>query len=164
MAGDFSSFYEENYDDIYRYVYCKIGNPWDTDDIVSEVFTRAYRHFATAPGHRKAWLVTIARNTSIDFFRRQGREIPAAVPENLAFIPEADSCELDPDMACLKSSLSHLRPEQFELVNLRYFCDLPMRDIARVLGITTGAVKMRIYRLLEYIGEKVKQCLEEKKI
>ena len=53
MAGDFSSFYEENYDDIYRYVYCKIGNRWDTDDIVSEVFTRAYRHFATAPGTGK---------------------------------------------------------------------------------------------------------------
>ena len=81
MADEFLQLYEDCYDDIYRYVYCKTGNPWDTDDIVSDVFLKAFRHFDPNRRTHKAWLVTIARNTTVDYYRKSGRELPGEAPE-----------------------------------------------------------------------------------
>lgn len=160
MADDFLQFYEHTYDDIYRYVYCKTGNTWNTDDIVSEVFLKAYRHFNPNRPNNKAWLVTIARNSTVDFFRRSGREIPGEVPEKLEFITALDNLEHQLETACLKSVLSRLDSHEFEVANLRFFCGLKFKEMAEVLEMKPGTVKMRVYRTLEGIRKKVASCLE----
>lgn len=38
----FIHLYDQYYDDVYRYVYVKTGNKWDTEDIVSDIFRKAY--------------------------------------------------------------------------------------------------------------------------
>ncbi|MGE5544212.1 MAG: RNA polymerase sigma factor [Bacillota bacterium] len=159
MANDFLRLYESCYDDIYRYVYCKTGNPWDTDDIVSDVFLKAYRHYDSTRQTHKAWLVTIARNTTVDYYRKSGRELPGEVPESLTFMTVLEDLEHDLEKACLKSALSQLDDEQFELINLRFFCGLKFREIASVLGTKQANVKTRFYRTLEQLRKKVESCL-----
>jgi DNA-directed RNA polymerase specialized sigma24 family protein len=46
--------YDLYYDMIYRYVCVKVGNKWDAEDIVSEVFKKAFEYFGTIKSHRKA--------------------------------------------------------------------------------------------------------------
>ncbi len=159
MANDFLQLYERCYDDIYRYVYCRTGDPWCTDDIVSDVFLKAYRHYdSTRPTH-KAWLVTIARNTIVDYYRKSGRELPGEVPESLTFMTVLEDLEHDLERACLKSALSQLDSEQFELINLRFFGGLKFKEIAVVLGTKQANIKTRFYRTLEQLRKKVESCL-----
>ncbi len=51
----------------------KLGNKWDTDDIVSDIFRKAFERYASLQeqSSAKAWLITIARNTIIDFYRKK---------------------------------------------------------------------------------------------
>ena len=65
---DFIKFYDQYYDKVYRYVYVKVGNGWDTDDIVSDIFRKAYEKYATVKRNHASWLFTIARNTIVDFY------------------------------------------------------------------------------------------------
>ncbi len=142
-----------------RYVYCRTGNPWDTDDIVSDVFLKAYRHYDSARQTHKAWLVTIARNTTIDYYRKSGREFPGEVPESLTFMTVLEDQEHDLETACLKSALSQLDGERFELINLRFFCGLKFKEMAIVLCSKQANVKTRFYRTLEQLRKKVESCL-----
>jgi RNA polymerase sigma factor (sigma-70 family) len=159
LANDFLQLYERYYDDIYRYVYCKVGDPWNTDDIVSDVFLKAYRHYDSTRHTHKAWLVTIARNTIVDYYRKSGRELPGEVPESLTFMTVLEDLEHDLEKACLKSALSQLDGERFELINLRFFCGLKFKEIAMVLDSKQANVKTRFYRTLEQLRKKVESCL-----
>jgi RNA polymerase sigma-70 factor (ECF subfamily) len=160
LADNFLQLYEEYYDDIYRYVYCKTGNVWSTDDIVSEVFLKAFRHFSRTRGNHKAWLVTIARNATIDFFRRSGREVPSDVQDSLAFLNLPGDLEHELEISCLKAALLRLDPEAFELINLRFFCGLKFKEMGAIIGSRQETVKMRVYRILEQIRKKVESCLK----
>jgi len=161
LADDFLHLYERYYDDIYRYVYCKTGNPWSTDDIVSEVFLKAYRHYDSSRETHKAWLVTIARNTIIDFYRRSGREVPREVQENLEFMSVLEDLERELETACLKTALAQLDDERFELINLRFFCGLKFKEMAVISNSGQANVKTKLYRTLEQIRKKVVSCLEK---
>ena len=74
---DFIEFYDQYYKQVYRYVYVKVGNNWDTDDIVSDIFRKAYEKFATVEENYASWIFTIARNSIIDFYR-QKKELAAS--------------------------------------------------------------------------------------
>lgn len=69
VKDDFLDLYESCFDDVYRYIYFKVGNSWDTDDIVSDTFKRAYEKYKTVKVDSRAWLFTIARNAVTDFYR-----------------------------------------------------------------------------------------------
>ncbi len=159
MADEFLQLYEDCYDDIYRYVYCKTGNPWDTDDIVSDVFLKAFRHFDPNRRTHKAWLVTIARNTTVDYYRKSGRELPGEAPEGVTFLTVLEDLEHDLERTCLKSALSQLDTERFELISLRFFCGLKFKEMAAVLGTKQANVKTKFYRTLEQLRKKVEACL-----
>lgn len=158
MAGDFLKFYDLYFDDIYRYVRSRINNRWDTDDVVSNVFLKAYQHYGDARGPEKAWLVTIARNSVTDFYRRSGRELPTDV-EPQGHQADEMLLEAKEEQECLHQALASLPAEQVEVVRLRYFANMQFRDLAATLGVNPGTAKMRLYRILENVREKVEACL-----
>ncbi len=160
MAG-FLDLYDSSFDDVYRYVYFKVGNKWDTDDLVSDIFSKAVQKWSTVRGDRRAWLFTVSRNTVTDFYRRRGREVPtAAVTENSS-AAATDLAEQSLALECLREALGTLSQEQRELVSLRYFAGLRHNQIARTLEVSEGSIKMRVHRLLGQIKELVEKCLIE---
>jgi len=56
----FITFYDQYYKQLYRYVYFKVGNKWDTDDIVSDTFRKAYEKYTTVKDNHASWLFSIA--------------------------------------------------------------------------------------------------------
>ena len=159
MKEKFLTLYDATFADVYRYVYCRVSNKWDADDIVSEVYVKAFESFATVQGSVRPWLFTIARNTVADFFRTKGREQPNSFVETLvdqsAQVPRDQQAEMD----CLVQTLQALDTEQRELIYLKYFATLKHSQVAEVLKTTEAAVKMRISRLLKQMKEMVQQCL-----
>ena len=125
----FIKIYDDYFDDIYRYVFFKIGSRWDTDDLVSEIFRKAYEKYPTISGNQKAWLFTIAKNTVIDFYRKK-KDIASSDKLDQYTYPgcfELDvelDVEKDEQIDYLKKSLALLSEEELEIINLRYFSDM----------------------------------------
>lgn len=160
LAEEFLRLYDRYFDDIYRYIYFKVGNKWDVDDIVSEVFVRAYQHMDARKTDQKAWLFAIARNAVVDFYRKSGREMADENIDKLEALPFEESIEEMEEMNCLGKALQSLDEDQREIIALRYFAGLKYSQIAELLNIQEGAAKMRIHRILEHLKEMVGQCLK----
>ena len=162
MKNDFLTLYDQFFDDVYRYIRFKTGNRWDTDDLVSEVFRKAFEKFSSLRDNPKAWLMTIARNTIIDFYRKK-RDVVVQETE-LERQPDTYSFEEElmkqDELKCLKKGLRNLTPEDLELINLKYFAGLTHKEIGELLGKTMDAVKMKSLRIIRQLGESVKRCLE----
>lgn len=148
---------------MYRYVYYKTGNRWDTDDLVSEIFRKSYEKFATLKDHSnpKAWLMTIARNTVIDFYRRK-KEVASGMnverPE--AYDAFEGQWEHDDEIDCLKKALAVLPQEDQEIINMRYFAEMKFRDIGAAVEKTENAIRVRASRLLKKLGTLIGICLK----
>ncbi|KMY56130.1 DNA-directed RNA polymerase subunit sigma [Bacillus sp. FJAT-27231] len=156
--------YDQYFDDMYRYIYVKTGNKWDTEDIVSEAFRKAYERFDSLQEetNHKAWLMTIARNTVIDYYRKKKNVL---VGEDIelytAPIPFDDPLEQVDELNCLKKSLQHLPREEMDIVNLRYFADMRFKEIAAVLQKPDNSIRVKTGRITKKIGLLIKKCLGE---
>ncbi len=163
MHQQFMVLYESLYDDIYRYVFAKTDSKWDADDLVSEVFTKAFEGYSPGIRNPTAWLFRIARNTVADFYRKH-RELPRG--DSIGETGESgDSVQANIEMfeqvTALRECLPRLCPEDFDLVCLHYLAGLKLRDVAEVLHKSEGSVKMKVMRARNRLGALVKQKMEE---
>ena len=163
MHLKFIDLYDRYFDDIYRYTYLKTGSKWETDDLVSDIFTKAYEKFDTVRGSQKAWLFTIARNTIIDYYRRKKEVTMGDDLDLFAYTQILDEeVEKDEELIYLKRSLKMLTGDELELISLRYFSDMKYCDIGKVLGKSEDAVKMKTSRVVRKLKELIKDCMEGK--
>src|ERR1700674_1228144 len=73
--NDFESTYREYVDAVFRYALRSVGNRELAEDITSEVFLELYRNRASVDaGKLPAWLFTVARNRSVDYWRKSATE------------------------------------------------------------------------------------------
>ncbi|AAM23615.1 RNA polymerase sigma factor [Caldanaerobacter subterraneus] len=161
MPESFIEFYEKNFDDVYRYVYFKVGNKWDADDIVSETFQKAFEKYNTVKSNSKAWIFSIARNTVTDYYRmRKNLVSEELIMEH--FYPDVfeDKLEREVELDCLKKSLYSLSKEEIEIVNLKYFANMTHREISQLIEKTEEAVKAQAYRIIQKLKNLVIKCLE----
>ena len=122
---------EELYDKVYRYCYMKLRHPQAAEDITQEAFLRFLRVYEEREiRKRTAYLYTIARNLCTDFCRAR-----QAVPlEQAEQIPSEDRDELHTVRIALEQALERLPEEERELIFLRYTNEMPVAEIAEILG------------------------------
>ncbi|MDD4639280.1 MAG: sigma-70 family RNA polymerase sigma factor, partial [Bacteroidales bacterium] len=75
LLGDqhsFSLLMERYYDPVYIYILQIIDNPDDAEDITQETFNKAFRNLSTYNSEWafSTWLITIAKNSALDFYRK----------------------------------------------------------------------------------------------
>jgi RNA polymerase sigma-70 factor (ECF subfamily) len=132
--------------DVYRFVYWLSGSSEEAEDVTSETFLRAFTAGDVRAETVKAYLLTIARNLYLQRLRRDRRrgelEVepvdPAPGPERLA------EGRLE-----LKATLRQLRalPEPTRAALLLHVEEgVTYAEISRALGISVGAVKVRVHR------------------
>ncbi|HHW57820.1 MAG TPA: RNA polymerase sigma factor [Clostridia bacterium] len=161
MAESFLEFYEKNFDDVYRYVYFKIGNKWDTDDVVSEIFKKAYEKYKTIKSNPRSWLFSIAKNTITDHYRKNKN---VTLEDDLSSFSYPDifenKFEKEAEIDCLKKSIYSLPKEEIEIINLKYFAGMTHREISQIVEKTEDAVKMKAFRIIQKLKNLVIKCLE----
>jgi RNA polymerase sigma-70 factor (ECF subfamily) len=124
------------------------------EDLVQEVFVRMlrYRHTFRSDAEFAPWMYALARNAATDLWRHRPRELPVE-PE----APEPAAPERDPlagllaheQSARLAAGLARLAPEKRELILLARSGELRYDRIAEMLGLTVGAVKVRVHRAMK---------------
>jgi RNA polymerase sigma-70 factor (ECF subfamily) len=128
----------------------------EADDVLQEVFLKVWDHaqdYAPAQGTPATWLITIARNASLN--RLRARQRKAAALERAAAEPEPDAPRSDSAYECLVSAeraalvrqaLAELPDEQRVPLELAYLHGLTYEAVAERLGHPLGSVKSRLRR------------------
>ena len=135
-------------------------NREDAEDAAQECFLNAFVHLKDFDGRSQfaTWLTRIAINVALMKFRknRGAREVPIDQP-NPSSEPVAqrefrcdapdpeESCSLHERTRILKSAISGLRPRTRNVVELFHLQEHSIRETAQILGISTGAVKSRMF-------------------
>ncbi len=167
VKQSFEEVYEAYFDDVYRYVRWKMPSDWETDDVVSEVFQKAFVHFSKAQKtDKKGWLIAIARTTVADYYRMK-REDTLSIDEIVLVDqgkPFDQRLEEDEELFCLDKALNQLDEDDRETISLRYFAELRFDDIAQIRNKKVGTVKTQTYRMIKKIGVLVRICLEGKNL
>jgi RNA polymerase sigma-70 factor (ECF subfamily) len=140
---------------VYRYLYRRLGNIHDAEDIASQVFTEALEGLVAGRyregGSFSAWLFTIAAHKLADFYRtRSSLELDDPVSAETGLEPEI---EKNDDRQHLVKLLAQLEEENQELLRLRFSAGLSFAEIAMLDGRNEAAVKMAIYRSLAWLRE-----------
>lgn len=144
----FGELYELHFDRIYRYVYNQVRIHPETQDIVSETFLKALRAIDNYTPSEKpfiAWLYSIARNCTIDHFRRSRREI---IIDNLSWGDNESPLHEVEEKELIEQALKNLTKEQQQVLRLHYLEDMKFKDIAVAVNKTEGAVKALALRAL----------------
>lgn len=131
------------YDDIYRFCVYQTGNKEDSYDITQETFLKFIKYVDSYREHNlKGYLLTIARNLCRDYFRNLcGTECMDAVKERGETDQKIE--QLDTAMM-LCEYLQRIPEEQREVLVLRYYQELKLGDISRILGVNLSTVKSRL--------------------
>ena len=125
-----------------RHAFLLCGDDAQADDLVQEALIRAFSRplRVQRPGATEAYLRVIIVNLFIDSARRHSRWSRVA-PLLRAADVTPDPADQVSDRDAILTALRSLSPRQRACVVLRYYEDLPVADVAAVLGVAEGAVK-----------------------
>ena len=149
---DLERVYAAYLDPIYRFLYTRVGNREDAEDLTSQVFLKAFRQLDVARTERSiaSWLFTVARTVLADHWREEYRYGPVAeLNENLAEREDAPSVLHDDEKAQQVNEVLALLPARYRSVlELRFLRGYTVDETARALGITSVNVKVIQHRAL----------------
>ncbi|WP_067179886.1 RNA polymerase sigma factor [Microtetraspora niveoalba] len=147
--GRFVQIYEHAYRPILGYVLRRCEDPDDAADVVAEVFVTAWRRIDEIPSGDEArlWLYGVARRTLANHRRgeRRHEQRTAALREQLAVSP-ALSGSPPGEYTQLGQAFRMLGDDDKELLSLVAWEKLDTEQVARTLGITRNAVRVRLHR------------------
>lgn len=153
---EFQTFYQEKVGGIYRYVYSKVGNREEAEDLTSEIFLKAARSIdqQRSPQSMHTWLFLVARTTVADYWRAHYRE-PTSSLDELLEIGWEGPVEEEPTAirsmpAYRVQRLLQALPEHYrEVLTCRFLLDLSIKDTALKMGLTVANVKIIQWRALK---------------
>ncbi len=163
-VDDFESLYEGYRGRIYRVILRLVRNPSDAEDLTQETFLKVEKNLPhlKRPESVVSWLYRIATNTALDHLRRvKSRDekgiIELALENGRAVSTGASSLASSLDRteseSCIRQYADRL-PEQYSVVLvLHYLEDLPLAQVAEVMGSTVGATKVRLHRARKRFAE-----------
>ncbi len=160
ITADFTELYRRNATNVFYYLYSRVRNVADAEDLTSLTFVTALENLSGLRDPRKftPWVFTIARNKAFDYFRQSQRRPMADFDEKLesAKAVEVTLSQTDQDRLCdLESLISRLSPLEQEYLRLRIVADLPFAEIASILSEPETRIKKKYYRLLERLQAQV---------
>lgn len=136
------------YEDILHFCIYQIHDVSYAYDLTQETFYRFIRCVDTYQCRNlKAYLIRIARNLCIDYWRGRIDTIDIDGPElidQMILTDKDKEFEKIEDGMVLTDFLSELSVEQREVVVMRYYCDLKIKDIAKILDVNLSTVKSRL--------------------
>jgi RNA polymerase sigma-70 factor (ECF subfamily) len=137
------------------HAYLRAQGAADAEDLTSEVFLRVYARLDSFSGDEaqfRSWLFTVAHRILIDDVRRRRRRPqPAAPPAAVEHLPAGDvEAEALGNVGreWVDSLIAELPGPQRDVLALRIVADLPLAEVAAILGKRTGAVKALQHRAL----------------
>ena len=157
----FAKLYDAYVERVSRYIYFRVAEDCDMEDLVSQVFLKAWENLDRyKPGTSPfiAWLYTIARNLVIDHYRTKKNNLPLeeaiAMPSELELPDETAQTRFD--LEAMRDALQALSKDQQQALVLKYIAGLPNDSIARIMNKQEGTVRGLQMRGLQTLARYMK--------
>ncbi len=151
----FGELYELYVDRIYSYIYHRVGNVHDAEDLTSRTFYRALSHLSGYENKGvpfSAWLYRIAHNLVANWHRDRGRR-PVVALDDIVLCARADLhpesvAESNDETRLLGEAIERLEGVRRELLVLKFAEGLSNAEIGSIMGRSEGAIKSLYHRTL----------------
>lgn len=157
----FAKLYEEYMPHVFRYVYSMVHDKQKAEDITQNVFVVALEKMK---GYKfmgisiKYWFLSIARNLTLKSFAKKKEIIDTEIFENVPDVTFVDQLLDKQYLEDINGALENLPIQVREVITLKIWEEYTFEQIANLMGISEGAVKMSFYRGVE----KLKKTLTKK--
>jgi len=164
----FIKIYDENVEEIHRFVYFKIGNREEANDLTSMIFLKTWNYIQNKTlvdaKTLRALLYKISRTSIVDYYRENGSKVTVSLDEednHIDVIDETDnpSERLDQaeNIALIKRTLLLLKEEYREVIIMKFINDLSIEEIADISGKSKGNIRVLLHRALNALKELVEK-------
>jgi RNA polymerase sigma-70 factor (ECF subfamily) len=163
LDRDFSDFYRDHLRDVYNYTYYRTGNHHDAEDLTTQTFLQAYRHFERAQREAngrplRPWLIRIAHNLAANYYRDRSRKPTAVLDDDVGELHETEDLVVGrEDAVAVLEGVRSLPEDRREALIMRFALGMDNREIARALGRTDGATKVLIHRAIKQLEQELEQ-------
>ncbi len=152
----FEELYRSYAPTVYGYLRARVNSDAEAEDLAARTFANA---FASLPRYRArgggfgSWLMTIAHNLLVNWYRDRGRRPPATSLEDAMAVPSGAPgpefhLERDERIDAIRNAIEQLSNEQQRLIALKYVDGLTNAQIGHMMGRSEGAVKALHHRTL----------------
>ena len=156
----FGALYDRYFAQIYRFAYSRVRDQSLAEDVTSEVFFKALKNIKryTYAGHPfSSWLYQIALNAVADHYRGQHGEVEL---EDASPLPDGAPPVLDEVVRRDRSrriwaAIDQLPRQQRAAMVLKFGEDRKIDEIARIMGKSSGAVKLLLHRGVERLRREL---------
>jgi RNA polymerase sigma-70 factor (ECF subfamily) len=146
---------------VFRFVVRLVGNEATAEDVISEVFLDVWRHAARfeARSSVSTWLLAIARNKAYSILRRpKAEELDDNKAESIVDTvddPEVVAQKKDKS-GLLRECIQRLSVDHREVIDLVYYHEKSIEEVAEIVGIPENTVKTRMF----YARKKLSEMLQ----
>lgn len=165
----FNRLYDRYYRQIFLFVFKRCGEEEAAADVTSQVFLKALlnlKKYTYRGVPFSAWLYRIASNEVNQHFRNQksSRTVTMERDQIERMMGALDDDPGDDDrydfyLKIVLETIKEMKPEEVELIELRFFEQRPFKEIAFIMGITENNAKVRMYRIIERLKKRLKKKL-----
>lgn len=139
------------------FLHKRISNPADVDDLLQDILLKTHTHLdeLQSADSIRGWLFAVARNATIDHYRKQGRALPDA--NDLWYADE----DLDPQAEfepCLRPFIAGLPEDQAALLTAIDLDGQSQRDYAAATGISYSTLKSRVQSARKALRGQFDRC------
>lgn len=141
---------------VYRYLRGRGLSHADAEDLAQDTLLVTYQHLdGIEPGKLHAWVRAVARNRHVDWARRHSRTILVAEKPEVKDV--WDDAALAGDRADMKHLLSSLPAADRRLLELKYFEDRTVEEVAEALGQSVNTTKVGLFRARKRLRDRIEK-------
>jgi RNA polymerase sigma-70 factor (ECF subfamily) len=160
-ADAFGFLYRRYVDSIYRYLFLRLGEAKEAEDLTEDVFFRSFQALGTY--HERGWpfsafLYQVAKNVLVDYYRKQKPEIELAKSEPaLGTLRPLDEQVIQAEqMSDLRQAMEEIPLNYREVIILRVILAMPTSVVANWMNMTDGATRVLLHRALATLRSRLK--------
>jgi RNA polymerase sigma-70 factor, ECF subfamily len=173
MEAIFNDLYKKYHHQLFNFLFYMVRSKEQAEDLVQEVYIRvlkSYQHFK-GESSEKTWLIAIARNVAIDFFRKQkGINQRLIKKVEMIHLPIKDESPLPEEIVfqseekrLMYRCLEKCTIDQRSVIILRYIQELSILETAEVLGWKESKVKTTQHRAIKQLRTLMDEILLNEK-
>lgn len=143
--------YDRYFDQLYRYLNYRLGEPEVAADLTGEVFLALVDALKVGRPPRTSlsgWLYTVARNLAADYIKKKGRTVSLIEDMVAEEVSLSDQVHLSQLAFVLRKAILQLTEEQQHVITLRFGQGLSLAETAQIMEKSVGAVKGLQHRAL----------------
>ncbi|WP_046745979.1 sigma-70 family RNA polymerase sigma factor [Kordia zhangzhouensis] len=146
--------------DVKRFIISKVKDDQIADDLIQEVFIKVHTKLDTLIDERKIrpWILSISRNTVLDYFRKNNKEVPLPKEKEEVIVSEENYTHSEKD--CLPGILKNLPEKYRKPLFLADIKGIKQTVIAKQLNLPLSTVKSQIQRGRKLIVQGYMDCCD----